>query len=330
LTQPHANLTNPEASENLTDMSQANTREQEPAEPLEDPATMSRPQSRDEDSTNMPPPEQTLPPRTPAKRSLRSRLSNVPGVISAWFSPKRSSIAAQDAEERTVVETPKAADVDAVQTPRTRTRRASGLSTAHAYFTSLASLSQHVNPSSQQSGTVDILAVVTDITKEPQRSKGGPRDYYTVCRVTDPSMSASADVLVEVFRPWKAVLPAADVGDVVLLRAFIVKSKKRQAYLLSTDTSAWCVWRFAEHSKATARVGATTGDDGKPVWVRRMSHSEVREEVKGPPVEYGLAEKEQARKLREWWVETHGETQEGASVEPVDKGQDEEAEVVEL
>jgi hypothetical protein len=140
-------------------------------------------------------------------------------------------------------------------------------------------------------------------------------------------MPTTADVRVEVYRPWKAVLPAAEVGDVVLLRSFVVKSKKRQAYLLSTDTSAWCVWRFAEHSKATARGGTAVGDDGKPVWARRMSHIEVREEVKGPPVEYGVAEKEQARKLRDWWVETHGETQEGASAKLVDKEQDEEEDV---
>jgi len=331
--QPNTDLTNPEALENLTEMLQAETRKQEPTEPLEDSATTSHSQS-----TNMPPPEQTLPPKTPVRRSLRSRLSNVPDVISAWFSPKRSSIAAQDSEERTgvetpkaaVVETPKATDVEAMKTPRTTRRRASGLSTAHAYFTSLASLNQHVNPSSQQANTVDILAVVTDFTKDPERSKRGPRDYYTICRVTDPSMPTSEDVRVEVYRPWKAVLPAADIGDVVLLRAFIVKSKERQAYLLSTDTSAWCVWRFAEHSKASARGGAGMNEDGQPVWARRMSHTEVREEVKGPPVEYGVAEKEQARKLRDWWVETHGETQEGASAKSVDKDQDEEAEVVEL
>jgi hypothetical protein len=219
--------------------------------------------------------------------------------------------------------------VTVTNTPRTPKRRASGLSTAHAYFTSLASLGQHVNPSSPQTASVDVLAVVTDFTKEPERAKGGPRDYYTVCRVTDPTISASADVRVEVFRPWKAVLPAADVGDVVLLRAFFVKSKKRQAYLLSTDTSAWCVWRFAEHSKATARGGASMRDGEQPVWARRMSHSEAREEVKGPPVEYGMAEKEQARKLRDWWVEEQGESQQGASSEPVDKDEGEEAKVSE-
>jgi hypothetical protein len=327
--QTHANLTITKTSDSLTNMSQAETREQEPAEPLKDSLNLSRPQSREKETTNMPPPEQSLPPRTPAKRSLRSRLSNVPDVISAWFSPKRSSIAAQEPEERTVAATTNAGDVTVTNTPRTPKRRASGLSTAHAYFTSLASLGQHVNPSSHQTASVDVLAVVTDFTKEPERAKGGPRDYYTVCRVTDPTISASADVRVEVFRPWKAVLPAADVGDVVLLRAFVVKSKKRQAYLLSTDTSAWCVWRFAEHSKATARGGASMRDGEQPVWARRMSHSEAREEVKGPPVEYGMAEKEQARKLRDWWVEEQGESQQGASSEPVDKDEAEEAEVSE-
>ena len=327
--QPQTDPTVPEVPEHTTNVSQVETREQENAESSAIPTDVLRPQSRGKTSTSMPPPEQFLPPQTPAKRSLRSRLSNVPDVISAWFSPKRSSIAAQEPEERAVVETPKAADVDITNTPRTTKRRASGLSTAHAYFTSLASLSQYVNPSSQQAGTVDILAVVTDLTKEPERAKGGPRDYYTICRVTDPSMPTSSDVRVEVFRPWKAVLPAADVGDVVLLRAFVVKSKKRQAYLLSTDTSAWCVWRFAEHSKATTRGGVITRDGEQPVWARRMSHSEVREEVKGPPVEYGMAEKEQARKLRAWWIETHGETHEGAPAEPASKGQDEDAEIVE-
>lgn len=330
--QPDTSLAIPEPLENLTDMSQTQMQNDVPAELLEShdaPETLQS-QLLEKDATSMPPPEQSLPPKTPAKRSLRSRLSNVPDVISAWFSPKRSSIVAQEPEERAVVETPTAIKVSATETPRTSKRRASGLSTAHAYFTRLASLGQYVNPSSQQAGTVDILAVVADFAKEPERAKGGPKDYYTIFRVTDPSMSGSANVRVEVFRPWKAVLPAADVGDVVLLRAFVVKSKKRQAYLLSTDTSAWCVWRFAEYSKTTARGGSGTNDGEKPARARRMSHSEVREEVKGPPVEYGMAEKEQARKLRDWWVEAHGETQGGSSKEHVDEGQDEEAEVIEL
>jgi hypothetical protein len=316
-----------EISDNTAIMSHAQLREEEPVESSEIIANVSQPQPHEKEVSSMPPPEQLLPPKTPAKKSLRSRLSNVPDVISAWFSPKRSSIAAQEPEERTEVETPAAPVLNTTEKTLKSKRRASGLSTAHAYFTSLASISQHVNPYSQQAGTVDVLAVVTDFTKEPKRAKGGPRDYYTIFRVTDANMSSSTDVRVEVFRPWKAVLPAADIGDVVLLRAFVVKSKKRQPYLLSTDSSAWCVWRFAEHNKATARGGATGKDGEQPVWARRMSHTEVREEVKGPPVEYGMAEKEQARKLRDWWTETRSEAEGGASEELVGEGgrEDEEA-----
>lgn len=282
----------------------------------------------EEEQIEMPPPEQTVPPKTPARKSFRSRLSNVPDVISAWFSPKRSSIAARQSEKILQVDEPSASTADAVQPSRTPKKHVSGISTAHGYFTSLASLDQHLNPSSQQAGAVDVLAVVTDFTKDPERAKGGPRDYYTVFKITDESLSDSSGVRVEVFRPWKAVLPAADVGDVVLLRAFVVKSKKRQPFLMSTDASGWCVWRFAEHSKTVH--GPDRADGEKPVWARRMSHGDVREEVKGPPVEYGLAEKEQARRLREWWNEKHSEPQREVSEELVGKDQEEDSHAVKL
>lgn len=289
---------------------------------------MSQADHHEEQQIDVPPPEQEVPPKTPARKSFRSRLSNVPDVISAWFSPKRSSIAAQQSEKKPQVDKPAASTADAVQPDRTPKKHASGISTAHGYFTSLASLDQHLNPSSQQAGAVDVLAVVTDFTKDPERAKGGPRDYYTVFKITDQNMSANSDVRVEVFRPWKAVLPAADVGDVVLLRAFVVKSKKRQPFLLSTDTSGWCVWRFAEHSRAVR--GPDRADGDRPVWARRMSHGDVREEVKGPPVEYGLLEMEEARKLREWWNDTHDEPQGEVSRESVGKNQEEDSHAIEL
>lgn len=257
-------------------------------------------------------PPQPLAPATPARRSLRSRLSNVPDVISAWFSPKRSSIAAQEAEKPAAPAQLAASTAEVTDKVQPAKVHSDGISTAHAYFTSLSALDQHLNPSTQQAygspGVVDVLAVVTDLTKEPERAKGGPRDYYTVFRITDPSMTSS-QVRVEVFRPWKAVLPAAAAGDVVLLRAFVVKSKKRQSYLLSTDTSGWCVWRFAELGEGVAHHDDTNSE--KPAWARRRSHSDVREEIKGPPVEYGNAEKEQAKKLRDWWLERQLDSQNG-------------------
>jgi hypothetical protein len=273
---------------------------------------------------DMPPPEQPAPPKTPGRKSLRSRLSNVPDVISAWFSPKRSSVAAQEAGNSTEVETPAAITADPVQAGSARKKFASGIATEHTYFTKLASLEKRVN---EQNSAVDVLAIVADSTKEPGRAKGGQRDYYTIFKIMDPSIPTSSPIRVEVFRPWKAVLPAADVGDVILLRGFVVKSRKRQPYLLSTDSSAWCVWRFAEHTDDVGNVVVREAD--KSVRTRRMSHIDVREEVKGPPVEYGFAEKEEARKLRDWWIENHGDSQGGASEEAVGNTHSEEMDAME-
>ena len=67
----------------------------------------------------------------------------------------------------------------------------------------------------------------------------------------------------------------------------------------------------------------------KSVRSRRMSHIDVREEVKGPPVEYGFAEKEEARKLRDWWIDNHGDSQGGASEEAVGNKHSEETDAME-
>ncbi|KAK3115976.1 hypothetical protein LTR53_004148 [Teratosphaeriaceae sp. CCFEE 6253] len=249
---------------------------------------------------------------TPARRSLKARLSNVPDVISAWFSPKRSSAGAEQtpSKQRDTRMNGHAevhdggpgrlatADSDGLNLHR---RLSHGISTSLGFFTPLSRLEEKLNASSQDaigSGTVDVLAVVTDSAKAPERAKGGPRDYYTIMKITDPSASQGNDIGVEVFRPWKAVLPVAEVGDVVLLRSFVVKSRRRQAYLLSTDASAWCVWRYAD---------AKQGGDGKerPVWARRSLDGKAdgtREEIKGPPVELGEEERRRAGELRAWWV----------------------------
>jgi len=290
-------------------------------------STMSQPQQTAQELSEIPPPEQPAPPKTPGRKSLRSRLSNVPDVISAWFSPKRSSIAAQEAAKTDEIETAAASTADAAQNGSARKKHVGGIATAHAYFTKLASLEKRLNPTGDQTGAVDILAIVADSTKEPGRAERGPRDYYTILKIMDPSIPTTSPVRVEVFRPWKAVLPAADVGDVVLLRGFVVKSRKRQPYLLSTDSSAWCVWRFAEYNDNEGRVADPEAE--KSVRARRMSHIDVREEVKGPPVEYGFAEKEEARKLRDWWIEVHGDSKGGASDEAAGKAHLEETGAVE-
>ena len=186
-----------------------------------------------------------------------------------------------------------------------RHTQANGFSTVLSYFTPLFRLEELLNPSSQLSfgpNTVDIFAVVTDQTKEAARAKAGPRDYFTVFHISDASLPSQMDTRVEVFRPWMATLPVAQTGDVILLRDFAVKSRKRQAYLLSTDSSAWCVWRYQDAAKVS-------DDVQKPVWARKAGvedGSAIREEIKGPPVELGEEEREHARHLRVWWELVHG------------------------
>ncbi|KAF2725156.1 hypothetical protein K431DRAFT_281124 [Polychaeton citri CBS 116435] len=235
--------------------------------------------------------------KTPSRYSLRSRLSNIPDVISAWFTPKRTGISRESTDHK---------NIEIQSSPESPSRlvakhetRSSGYSTAKAYFTPLSNLEDYMNVPNQAFGgnKIDVLALVTDSTKLPSRAKAGPRDFFTIFRITDASLPSANSMRVEVFRPWRAVLPAAEAGDVVLLRAFTVMSRKRQPYLLSTDESAWCVWRF-ENGSSLAR------DDGKPVWARKSNGNPpdvAKEEVKGPPVEFGDEERERAMRLHMWW-----------------------------
>ncbi|KAK4931239.1 hypothetical protein LTR49_002297 [Elasticomyces elasticus] len=231
-----------------------------------------------------------LPNNTPARKSLKSRVSGVPDVISTWFSsPKRQKGKVSDA--------PRKQHEDVTHPGRSISN---GITTSLAYFTPLARLEEKLNSPTQEgpNNTVDVLVVVTDSTKAPDRAKGGPRDYYTILRVADLSQGENEHVRVEVFRPWKATLPVANVGDVILLRAFSVKSRKREAYLLSTDASAWCVWRYGD-------AAASIENGNRPVWARKSLDGRtdgMHEEIKGPPVELGDEERKHASVLREWWV----------------------------
>jgi hypothetical protein len=109
-------------------------------------------------------------------------------------------------------------------------------------------------------------------------------------------MPAKASVLVEVFRPWHATLPVAEVGDGVLLRGFAVKSRKRNPYLLSTDASGWCVWKYGEGTDNGRRPGSRGRGSFGAV-------GGAREEVRGPPVEVGGEERERVEELRDMWIE---------------------------
>ncbi|KAF7192789.1 hypothetical protein HII31_05888 [Pseudocercospora fuligena] len=244
----------------------------------------------------------STPAMTPARKSFTSRLGQVPEVISAWFSPRRPT--RSQAED-------KPAQIEASEVPDDKSgllRRSSsnGLTTTKSYYYPLSNIEEKLNPSSQPGvdNTVDVIALVTDASSTPERAKSGPKDFFTIFKVTDQSLTSEDDadelgeVRVEVYRHWHATLPVASPGDVVLLRGFSVKSRKRRPYLLSGDASAWLVWRFSE-------VGSQERETRK----RPGSSGGVREEVKGPSVEFAEGERKRARELRDWWVERQAESE---------------------
>lgn len=155
----------------------------------------------------------------------------------------------------------------------TATVPANGFRTSLSYYSPLSNLSEWVN---RPPHPLDFLAVVTLATAPPSQAKAGAKDWSTIFRVTDPSTVGSS-VRVQIFRPYKDALPEGAVGDVVLLRNFVVKSRKHQCYLLSADASAWLVWR--------------------------TSGGETRQECKGPPVEVGPDEQAHVATLTQWWSE---------------------------
>ncbi|KAF2844718.1 hypothetical protein T440DRAFT_461676 [Plenodomus tracheiphilus IPT5] len=164
-----------------------------------------------------------------------------------------------------------------------------GLSTPLAYYTPLHSLSFFLNRSSQYHSSLnpDILALVTSDSTPPTRARRGPKHFFTTLHITDLA-TFPKQTTVNIFRPYESALPIAHTGDVILLRAFDVKSVKGEAGLRSAEESSWCVWRW-----------------GKPCWgAKRGALGEIRarEEVKGPEVERGPGEWAEVERIR-WWFE---------------------------
>ncbi|OBT88569.1 hypothetical protein VE02_03975 [Pseudogymnoascus sp. 03VT05] len=120
---------------------------------------------------------------------------------------------------------------------------------------------------------LDVLAIATTAPPEAQRAKHGPRHYHLRFNVTDPSITPTGVVEIQVFRPYKEALPDVEVGDGVLLRNFSVKAEKDKGFALrSEDSSSWAVFK---------RERVT--------------------ECRGPPVEIGEGEEEYVARLKEWW-----------------------------
>lgn len=121
-----------------------------------------------------------------------------------------------------------------------------GLSTPLSYYTPLKDLPYFLNRSSQfhSSANPDILALVTSATTANEKAKKGPKHWNTTLHITDVS-SWPATTTVQCFRAYQEALPEAGVGDVVLLRAFAVKSLNRHPALVSADE-----WHEVERLRA--------------------------------------------------------------------------------
>jgi hypothetical protein len=205
------------------------------------------------------------------------------------------------AKQSDIDETPSRIAVEASEPPVSQFNK--GLRTPLSYFSPLSSLRPYVNSPSQFDAELDVLAVVSHKSSDPKRAEKIPRDWYTQFNIVDASLPPPDDntrgVRVQCFRRNKRVLPKAEVGDVVLLRAFEVISAKGGlgTGLRSGESSAWCVWRFDQSEE-------TSEGSYKPVWAQNASASRMVidcEEVNGPPVEIGAEEREEVWRLKAWW-----------------------------
>jgi hypothetical protein len=241
--------------------------------------------------------------KSKARKSISARLGHVPDAISSWFSPRRSSrLRAGEEEKALPAEAPEEERSREESQPESQPKWAAmGIATSYSYFVPLSGLEKRLNSPGQphHKTTIDVLSVITQNTKKPERAKSGPKDFFTVLSIIDPSVEDPTNaVTVEVFRPWHAQLPIAHAGDIVLLRDFAVKSRKRQPYLLSTDASAWCVWRYAMNEPD---AGSNEVRPSPIHHTRASGLDDAREEVKGPPIELGEEERVRAGELHGWW-----------------------------
>ena len=242
-----------------------------------------------------------------AKTSKKSLNNEVSSAISPWFAPKRPAkivpdseadsdnednsqvhsdaesnqratseeVSAQDAQPRSPLQEvsspistlPKGPLTKSAPSPPQPPPPSTGFRTSLSYFPVLSNLEQYFN------SKVDILAITLSSTSV-SRAKSAPRDHHLTLYITDPSSLDSENpfIAASIFRPRKEALPEVKPGDPILLRDFIVQPQRRSLMLLSTESSAWAVFRRGE---------------------------EVQ--MKGPPVEFGPEERGYVKGLREWW-----------------------------
>lgn len=147
----------------------------------------------------------------------------------------------------------------------------SGLRTALSYYAPLSTLLSHFNNPTSVLATVHSFNAIT-------QSISGPRDYHQSLYLTDPSSVSCPLTWARIFRPNELAFPNLIQGDAILLRNFKVQSFQNRVGLLSTNSSAWAVFR-----------------------------QDTEVQVRGPPVEFGPEERSFARALWNWWASVRTE-----------------------
>ncbi|XDG02167.1 hypothetical protein ABKA04_001782 [Annulohypoxylon sp. FPYF3050] len=134
--------------------------------------------------------------------------------------------------------------------------------------TSLKVIRQHIHKK------LSVIAMAMMQPPDPQRAKGGPREFMMSFTITDYSIGPHSVIEVQLYRPHKETLPIVKAGDAVLLRNFTVVSLHNKGYGLRTnEESSWAVF----------------DQEGEPP------------QIKGPPVEYNSKETDYVAHLRVWF-----------------------------
>lgn len=208
------------------------------------------------------------------RKLLRQTLDSASTDLSAYFGrPKQTAIEEESTAQKENLAsepiTPATEEVSETFAPPPRRESSdqfkSGITTPLSDFPPLVFLSW--------GATVDVIGVVSQFSPVA-RAESGPKDYYMAIRIVDSSLQSG--IIMRIFRPYREALPEVDVGDVVLLRSFKTVSQKRKLMGVSTENSAWAVWK--NHGKERPAMCA------------------------GPPVEYGDEEEAYVENIGAWYA----------------------------
>ncbi|TGJ83881.1 hypothetical protein E0Z10_g4891 [Xylaria hypoxylon] len=194
----------------------------------------------------------------PRKRPFDTRRSPTPETDDSSIQFTRTSLASQ---------TPRS-DEDSYSMTAAKLQLARHLRDELPDCTSLKVLRQHLTKS------LDVIAVAVMKPPDPQRAKGGPREFMMSFTISDYSIGPYAVAEALIYRPHRDTLPVIKYGDIVLLRNFTVVSLANKGFGLRTnEESSWAVFDY----------------EGEPA------------QIKGPPVEYSERETLYVDYLREWF-----------------------------